>query len=207
MKDNFHSLRSLLAVVAVLAGVPAALAPLHAQEAEGAVADAKAAALKAMLQHLDDQIDRIEEFLENAPTPQDKAAAKARLEKLKERRSELRKNYAQARFDALKADVQTEYNKLSLWAKKTFSTSPEAQLDRKLDAAADAKVALTLLDTEIKLYEARCDKLPKGAAHDASKLRLKAFKARRAELAASFDRARYDELLSDVRTETRKITD
>lgn len=137
---NSRSRLILLPAAILLAGSPAIVTTLPAQEVEGAIADAKAAATKAMLKDLDDQIDRIDEFIDHAPTPKDKAAAKARLEKLKERRSELRKNYVQARYDGLKADVQTEYNKLSLWAKKTFSPSSEAKLERKIEDLKDDAV-------------------------------------------------------------------
>ncbi len=130
-------LRSLAPIAALLAGSPVIVPVLRAQSIDGAVADAKSAAIKALLQDLDEKIDRLDEFVENAPSEREKQAAKLRLEKLKERRNELRKNYAQARFESLKADVQAEYNKLVTWAKKTFSTSPEAKLDRAVESAAE----------------------------------------------------------------------
>lgn len=107
-------LRSLLPAVALLAVVPL----LPAQQPDGTNPDTKAPATNVMLQDLDRQLTRIDEFLENAPTPQEKATAKARVDKLKERRAELNKNYVQAQFESLKADIKAEHDKLALWPKK-----------------------------------------------------------------------------------------
>lgn len=130
-------LRHLLPASALLLGSPLILTSLRAQAVEGAVADAKSEAYKAMLKDLDTQLDRLDELEDNAPTPEERDAAKARIKLLKERRSELRKNYVQAKYDGLKADVKTEYNKASAWTKKTFSSSPESKVERKLDDATD----------------------------------------------------------------------
>lgn len=129
--------RSLLPATALLLGAPVFTSLVHAQAIEAAVSDAKGDAAKVALKDLDAQIDQLDALIDNAPTAEEKVAAKARLDALKERRSELRKTYVQARYDSLKADVKTEANKLSAWSKRTFSTSPEAKLDRKLDKAVD----------------------------------------------------------------------
>ncbi|MBC7365410.1 MAG: hypothetical protein H7343_01145 [Undibacterium sp.] len=130
-------LRHLLPVSVLLIGTPLASTALRAQTVDSAVADAKGGAIKTMLKDLDREIDRLDEFADNAPNAGEKAAAKARLEVLKNRRSELRKNYVKARYDGLKADVKIEYNKVSAWTKKTFSNSPESKIERKLDHATD----------------------------------------------------------------------
>lgn len=130
-------LRLLLPASALLLGSPLILATLRAQAVDSAVAEVKGDAYKAMLKDLDAQLDRLDELEENAPTAEERDAAKTRIKLLKDRRSELRKNYVQARYDGLKADVKTEYNKLSAWTKKTFSNSPESKIERKLDAASD----------------------------------------------------------------------
>lgn len=137
MKNKSKLLRHLLPVSALLLGSPLIGTSLRAQAVESAVADAKGAAYKAQLKALDVELDRLDELLDNAPTPEEKATAKARIQVLKDRRSELRKDYVQAKYDGLKADVKTEYNKASAWTKKTFSSSPESKLDRKLDDASD----------------------------------------------------------------------
>ena len=73
------------------------------------VAEAKGDAAKAALKDLDDEIDRVDRMIDNAPTPADKAAAKARMDVLKDRRSELRKTYVKARYDELKEGLDTLY--------------------------------------------------------------------------------------------------
>lgn len=247
-------LRSLLPVSALVLAAPVATTALRAQAVESAVAEAKGDALKAMLKELDVQIDRLDDFIDNAPTAADKAAAKARIAALKERRSELRKNYVQARYDSLKADVQTEYKKLSAWAKRTFSSKPEAKVERAAEdaadkarahaaraadvandaaarakaatnqaaaaassdlaaykanptdeAKADVKASLALLDAEIERLDERCDRLPRGKERDATKLRIKALKERRSELASDFRKARFDTLMADVKAEWNKF--
>lgn len=137
MNTKSKFLRHLLPASALLLGSPFAATALHAQTVESAVADAKGGAYKAQLKELDLELDRLDDLLDHAPTPEEKATAKARIDILKERRSELRKNYVQARYDGLKADVKIEYNKASAWTKKTFSSSRESKLERKMDHAAD----------------------------------------------------------------------
>lgn len=246
--------RCWLPATALILGSPFFATALRAQPVEAAIADANGVTIKVMLQDLDEKIERLDEFLENAPTEKERKSAKARLDKLKDRRAELRKNYVQARFDSLKADVQAEYNKLVLWAKKTVSTSPETKFDRAVDNAADrakettakaaeaardakartmavanpasaatsadlanyktnpsdenkadVKASLALLDAEIKRLDERCDHLPRGRERDATKLRIKALKERRGELAGDFRKARFDALMADVKAEWNKF--
>ncbi len=253
MKQSYF-IRTLLPVSALLLGAPFAVTTLRAETVESEIADVKSAAIKAQLKELDGQLDRLDEFEDNAPTAEERDAAKVRIKVLKERRSELRKNYAQARYDSLRADVKGEYDKVSHWTKKTFSRSPEAKLERKLDDAGDkakdlahdtaqavreakadtmaatnpssvtttadiaayknnpsdenkaeVKASLAGLDTEIDRLEARVDDLPKGVERDATKLRVKALKERRSELASDFRKARYDALKADVKAEWNKL--
>ncbi|MDP3071959.1 MAG: hypothetical protein Q8N18_16835 [Opitutaceae bacterium] len=136
-KTSQTLLRSLLPVSALLLSLPLT-AVLHAQSVEGAVAEANGDMLKAMLKDIDNQLDALDKLEDNAPTREERAAAKQRIKVLKERRSELRKNFVQARYDSLKADIKVEYDKLSAWTKKTFSSSPEAKLDRQIDEAREA---------------------------------------------------------------------
>jgi hypothetical protein len=247
-------LRHLLPVSALLIGSPMIGTALRAQAVESAVADAKSSIYKTQLQDLDVELDRLDELADNAPTKEEKDAYKARIAVLKDRRSELRKNYVQAKYDGLKADVKTEYNKASAWAKRTFSSSTESKMERKLDDAtdkakdvahdtakaaremkadagaavtpaavatsadiaayklsptdenkADVKASLALLDTEIDRLEDRVDNLPKGDERDATKLRVKALKDRRSELASDFRKARYEALKADVKAEWNKL--
>ncbi|MBL9187078.1 MAG: hypothetical protein JNK23_06350 [Opitutaceae bacterium] len=139
-KTSQSLLRSLLPASALLLSLPL-VTVLHGQSVEGAVAEAKGDALKAMLKDIDNQLDALDKLEENAPTREERAAAKQRIKALKERRSELRKNFVQARYDSLKADIKAEYDKLSAWTKKTFSSSPEARLDRQLNDARETDEA------------------------------------------------------------------
>jgi colicin import membrane protein len=119
-------------------------APVMANETsakiQAGVADVKGDAAKAALKQLDAEIEQVDDMIDNAPTSADKSAAKARLEVLKERRSELRKTYVQARYDELKADVRAEANKAGAWTKRTFTRDPgEKAADEVRDAAKDAR--------------------------------------------------------------------
>ena len=113
---------------------------------ESNVAEVRADADKAALKELDDEIDRVDAMIDNAPTAADKDAAKARMKVLKERRSELRKSYARAKYDELKADVRTEADRVGTWGKHPFKRDPakKAEADAKRDvrdAKRDAKEA------------------------------------------------------------------
>jgi tetrahydromethanopterin S-methyltransferase subunit B len=250
---NSKLIRALLPVSTLLLGTPIAITALHAQPLDSTVAEVKGDVAKAQLKEIDAQIDRLDELEDNAPTAEDRAAAKARIDALKERRNELRKNYVQARYDSLKADVKGEYNKLSSWTKKTFS-STGSNVDRKLDnmndkakdaaqdmastardvkndalatanpaavgasadiAAyrasptdqnkADVKADLAALNDQIDRLDQNADALPRGEDRDAAKLRVKALKERRSELASDFRQARFDALKADVKAEWNKI--
>lgn len=134
-------------VLALLPFLTVGLAvPFHAHasettaQAEATVAEVRGDAAKAALKDLDIEIDRVDAMIENAPTAADKAAAKARLDVLKARRSDLRKIYAQARFDELKADVRAEAARVGAWAKRTFTKDPaEKAADEVKDAAKAAR--------------------------------------------------------------------
>ncbi len=250
-KSSTILFRSLLPVSALFISLPLVGFAASASSVEGAVADAKGDALKAMLKDIDTQLDALDKLEDNAPTASERAATKMRIKALKERRSELRKNFAQARYESLKADIKTEFDQLSAWTKKTFSNSPEAKLERKLDEAGDKardtgdaarkmkadaaaavnpaavaasadlaaykinptdenktdmKVSLDLLDDEISRLEQRVDNLPKGDARDATKVRVKALKERRSQLASDFRKARFDAVMADVKAEWQKVT-
>ena len=137
MNTKYVRTLTLLPVLAAVLALPAR--SLAANEAtakvESGVAEVKGDAAKLALKQLDAEIDQVDALIDNAPTPEDKAAAKARLDVLKERRSELRKSYVSARYDELKADVRAEANRVSAWTKRTFSKDP---VDKATDDANDA---------------------------------------------------------------------
>jgi hypothetical protein len=164
--------------------------PAHSRAAEATakvesdLAEAKGDATKVALKELDAEIDRVDALIDNAPTPEDKAAAKARMQVLKERRSELRKTYVSARYDELKADVRAEANRVGAWSKRTFSKDPvDKASDDAKDAVRDAKRAANNAGdtayananavgaaTDLALYKSR----PTDTNKDEAKTALKA---------------------------------
>ncbi|HEY4248393.1 MAG TPA: hypothetical protein VGM64_16215 [Lacunisphaera sp.] len=143
MNTKYIRTLALLPTLAVLLAVPArTIANETTANAESNMAEAKGDATKAALKELDVEIDHVDAMIDNAPTPEDKAAAKARMDVLKERRSELRKTYVSARYDQLKADVRAEADHVGAWTKHTFTKDPsEKAADDAKDAVKDAKDA------------------------------------------------------------------
>jgi hypothetical protein len=108
--------------------------------AQAGIAEVKGDAAKLALKELDAEIDQVDAMIDNAPTGAEKAAAEARLDVLKERRSELRKTYVRSRYDELKADVRAEANKARAWTKRTFTRDPaDKAADDIRDATDDAR--------------------------------------------------------------------
>lgn len=143
MNTKYIRALALLPTLAVVLALPArSIANETTAKAEAGIAEVRGDAAKVALKELDVEIDHVDALIDNAPTPEDKAAAKARIEVLKERRSELRKSYVSARYDELKADVRAEANRVSAWSKRTFTKSPaEKAVDETNDAVKDAKKA------------------------------------------------------------------
>src|SRR5437868_2035592 len=113
MKTKFLRILTLAPALGfVLAGSVRVLAAEPNASTESDIAQANGDAAKTALRQLDAEIDRIDALVDSAPTPEEKAAAKARLDVLKERRDELRKNYVSARYDQLKADVHAEADRV-----------------------------------------------------------------------------------------------
>lgn len=141
MKQNLLRLATLVPVVAAFAAAPV---HLHASEtsarAESKLAEVKGDATKAGLDELNAEIDRVDAMLDNAPSDEEKAAAKARLDVLKDRRNELRKSYVQSRYEQLKADIRAEANRVAAWTKRTFNRDEVSNARREMkDATEDAK--------------------------------------------------------------------
>jgi hypothetical protein len=140
MKTKMLRLLSLSPALLVLATPVWMNAAETSARASAAVSEAQGDAAKAGLKELDAEIDRLDAVADNAPTAEDKAAAKARIDVLKSRRNELRKTYVSARFDELKADVRAEGNRLADWTKRTFNRDPATNARREVDnAVTDAK--------------------------------------------------------------------
>lgn len=141
MKTKTIRMLACLPALALIPSLPAFAAdtPLPAKVDSG-ISEAQGDAAKAALKELDAEIDQLDEMADNAPTAEEKAAARARIEVLKERRSELRKTWARARYDELKADVRDEASKFKAWTKRTFTRDPaEKAADDVRDATNDAR--------------------------------------------------------------------
>ncbi len=143
MNTKYIRTLALLPTLALLLAVPARTVANEATATvESNMSEAKGDATKAALKELDVEIDHVDALIDNAPTPEDKAAAKARMDVLKERRSELRKTYVSARYNELKADVRAEADHVAAWTKRTFTKDPaEKAADDAKDAVKDAKDA------------------------------------------------------------------
>jgi|GEM_PF-1848239 len=124
---------SLFSAFALLLGLGVTSNGLRSESSASAAAEATGDATAERLNELDRQIDQLDALEGNAPTQAEKETADARIKILKERRRELRKNYAQARYDELKADVKNEYNRLLSWTKTAFAPNAQGQVGRKLD--------------------------------------------------------------------------
>ncbi|MEO7414547.1 MAG: hypothetical protein ABIZ81_14440 [Opitutaceae bacterium] len=160
--------------------------------ASAAVAEVQGDAAKAGLKELDAEIDRLDEVADNAPTAEDKAATKARIDVLKSRRNDLRKTYVAARFDELKSDVKAEGNRVAAWTKRTFNRDPASNAQREVDnAVSDAKrdarragddvyaaANTTAASMDLATYKLR----PTDTNKDEAKAALKALDSRIGEL-------------------------
>lgn len=229
-----------LALALVLIGLRPAIAAdaaVGAAQSEAAAAEAHSAEHKAALAAIDARIEGIEAALDRAPDAAEQTAAKQRLEILKQRRSELRKDYAKAKLDELQADTKVEYEKVAAWTKKTARdvkekiAGPEVDAPARAQAAAnpeanaalaevelyrmnpspenkqEVKAALAALDAEIDRLEARSDALPKGDERARMEKRVKALEKRENALRRDFTKARWDALVSDVKQERSSMSD
>lgn len=227
-----------LALALVLIGLRPAFAvepAVDAAQSEAAAAEALSAERKAALVAVDVQIDAIEGALDKAPDAAEQTAARQRLEALKERRSALRKDYAEARFDELQADTKVEYEKAAAWTKKAARNVKEKVAGPEVDATARAqaavnpeanaalgqvelyrmnpspenkaevKAALDALDAEIDRLEAHAKAMPKGDDRRALEKRVKALEKRESELRRDFTKARWESLLSDLKGEWNEL--
>lgn len=223
-----------LALALILIGLRPAFAaePVPgAARAEALSAEAVSAERKAALATVDAQIAQIEAALDRAPDAAEQNAARTRLATLKERRSELRKDYAKAKVDELQADTKVEYEKVAAWTKRTAhdvkakvsgpevdsaaaaqaAANPEAnaasaqvglyRMHPSPENKAEVKAALEALDAEIDRLEDHAATLPEGENRRGLEKRIKALENRENALQRDFTKARWDALVRDVKTE------
>lgn len=81
---------------------------------------------KAQLDALDQQIDVIAAHIDLLPEGVERNQARQRLDALKDRRTELRKAYLSSKYEQLKADVQTEYEKAAAWTRQKYQNAKES---------------------------------------------------------------------------------
>ena len=140
MKTKLLRVLTLTPALVVLTTPFRSTAADAAARASASVSEAQGDAAKAGLKELDTEIDRLDEIADHAPTAEEKASAKARIEVLKSRRNDLRKTYVSARYDELKADVRAEGNRVAAWSKRTFNRDPVSNAERDVNnAVTDAK--------------------------------------------------------------------
>lgn len=237
--------RSQAALALILIGLGPVIS--HAQESSSTspemlaaktrstVASMDASEHKAELEIIDRQIDMIEDDIDRAPEGPERDAARRRPDALKDRRSELRKDYVASKYEALKADVRTEYEKAAAWTKDKYQdvkegiSGPKPNAPARLDAAsnananaalagiavyqmhpspenkADVKQALDALDKEIDRLSDRADELPKGEQRTQLERRINALEDRQDELEHNFTKARWDALVADVKSEWNEL--
>lgn len=104
---------------ALFAGEPAKPAENAADSASSKIDDYRSEAtdvnkaeVKAALERLDADIKLLAAKIDAITEPLRKQELKQRLKALKERRSELNREFRQARYDALAADVKAEWDQL-----------------------------------------------------------------------------------------------
>lgn len=178
MKTNPASISAFLTFLAVLAVIPAQAADSPALQKSDA--EIKGEAAKAALNELDFEIDRVDQLIDNAPSQAERAAGKARLAVLKERRSELRKTYVKAIYDELRADLQAEANRVSAWAKRTFADDPAEKANAEMKTMVDeAKTAAQAAE-----HRAYAELTAAGAATDVAVYKLRPTDTNKAEAKA-----------------------
>lgn len=198
MKTKLLRILTLTPAIVVLATPFRSAAADASARASAAVSEAQGDAAKAGLKELDAEIDRLDAIADSAPTPEEKAAAKARIDVLKSRRNDLRKTYVSARFDELKADVRAEGNRVAAWSKRTFNRDATSNAQREVnntvsDAKRDARrvgndvyasASSAAATMDLAAYKLR----PTDTNKDEAKAALKALDARIEQLDQSADK-------------------
>lgn len=188
MKTNLVRILALAPAFAVMLAAPNLFAAESSARAEAAVSEIKGDTAKAALKELDQEIDRLDAQLDNAPSPEEKAAAKARIAVLKERRNDLRKTYVSSRYDELKADIRAEGNRFAAWTNRTLNRDPASRAERevrdtvrdvKREANAAGDAAIATMDSAAASADLAAYKLrPTDTNKEEAKAALKALDAR-----------------------------
>lgn len=128
----------LVPALAAFAAAPLAVSASEATaRAKAEVSEVKGDAAKAALDEINAEIDRLDVLVDSAPDMSEREAARARIDVLKERRNDLRKTYAKARYEELKADIRAEANRLAAWTKRTFNRDDVSNARREVGDTLD----------------------------------------------------------------------
>lgn len=193
MNTKMLRLLTLTSASAALVALPVCLRGNEATaRADSTLSEVKGDAAKAAIDELSAEIDRVDAMIDNAPTPEEKAAAKARLDVLKERRNELRKTYVKARYDELKADVRAEASRVNAWAKRTFNRDEVSTTRREMTNATEN----ARRDAQAAGDRAYAEAQTSAAMMDLSAYKLRPTDTNKAEAKAALDAldARIDQL-------------
>lgn len=197
--QNLSSANVALALALIVLQPAFAAAPaVNDARSEVISAETGSTERKAALSAIDDQIERIERAVDNAPEEVSQQEAEFRLDVLKSRRSELRKDYAAAMARELKADALLEYEKVAAWTKETARDMKQQITGPEVGPADTARAAL---DDEIDRLDDYAADLPKGETRAALEKRIKALEKREKALKRDFTSARWDALVADVKRE------
>jgi hypothetical protein len=193
MNTKMLRLLTLTPALTALVAIPVRLQANEATaRADASLSEVKGDAAKAAIDELSAEIDRVDAMLDNAPTPEEKAAAKARLDVLKERRNDLRKTYVKARYDELKADVLAEAARANAWAKRTFNRDDVSTTRRDIANATES----ARRDAQAAGDRAYADTQAAAAAMDLSAYKLRPTDTNKEEAKAALKAldARIDQL-------------
>ncbi len=181
MKTNPASVSAFLTLLAVLAVIPAAAT--ENPTPPKTEAEIKGEAAKLALKELDVEIERVDQLIDNAPSQAERAAGKARLAVLKDRRTALRKTYVKALYDELRADLQAEANRVSNWAKSKFADDPTEKANAEMQTmVTEAKTAAQAAE-----HRAYAELTAAGAATDIAVYKLRPTDTNKAEAKAGLD--------------------
>lgn len=183
--------------------------------------------VQAALAQIDAELDHLDNLADAAPTVEKKNEVKAHYAALKQRRADLQKTFTRARYEAFKADLKAETDRIAAWTRETFATKPAAAAAASAGSAAaedtaakladyrteatdankaEVKAALARLDANIDLLEARIKLIADAERRAELNRRLQALRERRSDLNREFRQARYDALVDDVKAEWNRLT-
>jgi|GEM_PF-2671422 len=165
---------------------------------------------RAALAQVDAELNHLDQLANAAPTAAAKAELTAGVSAMRERKDELKENFDQPRYEALKKVLQLQKGKVSAWSRE----NPDREKGQKnatpnpaVPAHTGEKGDLTRLDADLYLLEARIDTLTDPARKAESKRGLKQLKDRRNELNREFRRDRYDALVNEVKSQWDTVID